>query len=134
MQRSPNKKTIGVNESNQPEKMTERIELLPGKVLVLPHILSEEECKKYIQTCEKKGFKQATINVGQETVQKEEIRNNDTVIIDDKDLADILWQRVQGLLHKEFSTSEDDETQAVCLSDHFRFYRDSIIIDVTYTK
>jgi len=102
---------------------TIREELLPGKVLALKKVLSTDECKKYIEMCEKKGFKQATINVGQQTVQKEEIRNNDTVIIYDKELAVLLWERVKEELHTEFSTTEDDDTQALALSDHFRFYR-----------
>jgi len=71
----------------------------------------------------KKGFKQATINVGKQIVQKEEIRNNDTVIIDDPELAALVWSRIKDQLQEDFSTTEDDDTRAVALSDHFRFYR-----------
>jgi len=47
----------------------------------------------------------------------------DTVIIDDKDLAALLWDRIKGQLPEKFSSNEEDDTKAVGLSDHFRFYR-----------
>eukprot|EP01118_Nematostelium_gracile_P001612 TRINITY_DN11676_c0_g1_i1.p1 TRINITY_DN11676_c0_g1~~TRINITY_DN11676_c0_g1_i1.p1 ORF type:complete len:200 (-),score=61.11 TRINITY_DN11676_c0_g1_i1:8-607(-) len=71
----------------------------------------------------KKGFKQATIRLGAEQVQKDEIRNNATVIIDDPQLAELLWNRIKDVLPEEFKSIEEEEMVAVGISDHFRFYR-----------
>jgi len=70
----------------------------------------------------KKGFKQATIRVGEKSVQTEEIRNNDTVIMDNDDIAKLLWERVQSQLPQSFS-SDEDNVPAVALSGRLRFYR-----------
>jgi len=97
-------------------------ELLPGKVLSLKNVLSQSECENYIQQCEKKGFKQATIHVGKQQLQTEEIRNNDTVIIDSEDTAKLLWERVKSILPENFA-SDEDNVPAVSLSERLRFYR-----------
>lgn len=102
--------------------MVEITELLPGKIYSLKNVLSQEECQRYIDLAEEKGFKQATINVGQRSVAKEDIRNNDTVIRDDAELAKMLWGRVQSHLPEEVLHDEDG-TRALGLTDHFRTYR-----------
>lgn len=97
-------------------------ELLPGKVFQLQNVLKEEECNAYIQIAEKKGFKHATIAVGKQKIQNDEIRSNGTVILDDKDLAAVLWSRMKNKIPKPFTVWED-ETVPVGVSDHFRIYR-----------
>eukprot|EP01119_Soliformovum_irregulare_P020824 TRINITY_DN6806_c0_g2_i1.p1 TRINITY_DN6806_c0_g2~~TRINITY_DN6806_c0_g2_i1.p1 ORF type:complete len:235 (-),score=36.70 TRINITY_DN6806_c0_g2_i1:38-697(-) len=96
-------------------------ELLPLKVYSLKNLVSSEECQKQIDLAEGKGFRQATIN----NVAKEDIRNNETVIRDDSELAGELWDRIRPHLPTEFLSefSEEDGTQALGLSDHFRTYR-----------
>ncbi len=55
------------NNNNAAQNKDSKFEtLLPGKVLTLKNLITPEECQEYIQQSEKKGYKPATLQVGQQ--------------------------------------------------------------------
>jgi len=62
-------------------------------------------------------------------MQKEEIRNNDTVIIDDKDLAVLLWDRIKGELPEKFFLPMKKMIQKLLV-----FLTTSVFTDMTKDK
>lgn len=71
-----------------------------------------------IQRGEELGFKESLINVrGKGEVMDKEIRDNDRVVFDDKELADKMWERI-----KEF-VPQIDGFDPLGLNERFRYYR-----------
>src|SRR5438552_1882163 len=100
-------------------------ELLPGKIVQLSKVFTVEECKRYIDLSEKKGYKpgnlslhipqslqvphnlipfSATLNVGQKDVKNEDVRNNERVIMEDPELAQRLWEMYSTLSLSNFTS------------------------------
>ena len=57
--------------------------------------LDPSECEGLIKRIEATGFEQASISTSAGTQLDKDTRNNDRVIIDDVDLANDLWSRIQ---------------------------------------
>ena len=61
-------------------------------VFTLHPILDDTECRDAIERAEAVGFEKASIITSRGVKVVEEVRNNDRVIIDDPELAAMLWQ------------------------------------------
>jgi len=61
---------------------------------ILDNVLSADECKKFIELSESKGYEQVTINIGGKQVLITEARNNDRCVLDNADIVDEIYQRI----------------------------------------
>lgn len=91
----------------------------PG-VFTIEGVLSERECSQFIAAAEGLGFAEAPINVGLgRTRRVPEHRNNERAMVDDWDLARLLYRRIRSELPEN---AEADWTLAG-LNERFRYYR-----------
>jgi|EP00670_Eutreptiella_braarudii_P005862 hypothetical protein len=76
----------------------------PATFAMLVHgVLLPEECKALIAMANTKGFTPALLNIGYGRQQyMPEIRLNQRCIIDEPHVADLLWQRLQHVIPKEW--------------------------------
>ena len=65
---------------------------------VINHVLSSNECNETIIRAEKAGFRQALVNVGGGEMLMEDYRNSDRCIIDDDTFAQIIFERIKGMI------------------------------------
>ena len=87
-------------------------------VFVIHDFLSADECAAHILAAETVGFRTAPINSSAGVVMREDVRNNERVMLDDIDLADRLYDRARPLLPPTWGR------YVVCgLNERFRFYR-----------
>jgi predicted 2-oxoglutarate/Fe(II)-dependent dioxygenase YbiX len=91
--------------------------LAPG-IYTIPAFLGSEECKAHILSSEAAGYQTATINTRKGAAADLDVRNNSRVLVDDRILADSLWQRLRSNIPAFL-----DGRQAVGLNERFRFYR-----------
>lgn len=82
------------------------------------NLFSAEECQRYIELCEGIGFEPASLSIFGGPVRRPSVRNNDRVILDNRDLATEIWARVASLV-----PSELNKRVAIGLNERFRFYR-----------
>lgn len=88
-------------------------------IFTLANVLNDVECEMFIDTAEREGFTLATINMGREGHKiNTEWRNNDRVNIQDPEIAELIWKRVQPFIP---ATMAGRTVQG--LDDTFRFYR-----------
>jgi hypothetical protein len=96
-----------------------RKDLEEGKSYILYNVLTKEECAKFIEICEEKGFALAGLAIGKDQYRVNlDVRNNKRVMFDDPDLADKLWKRVEHLIIPEYK-----DCKAKCLNWRFRVYK-----------
>jgi hypothetical protein len=99
--------------------MIHKEQLLEGDLIfVLHHFLSSEECERFIARSEEVGYEDAPISTGAGFVMRKDIRNNDRVMIDDPELATLLWERAQPFMPVHWFGWEP-----VGLNERFRYYR-----------
>lgn len=90
-----------------------------GKLaFILLNVFTEEECSKWIQLSEERGYKQALVNVGTHEVVMTDFRNSDRCIIDDVDMANILFERIKSYLPEKW-----ENCTLVGLNERLRFLR-----------
>jgi hypothetical protein len=97
-------------------------------VLCLHGILTEEECQQFVGVTEDAGYGEALLNIGNGLeIRALDMRKSDRCIIDDDEIANVLWQRILAvsqddvdLLHAPFAGSN---LQAVGLNERLRFLR-----------
>jgi predicted 2-oxoglutarate/Fe(II)-dependent dioxygenase YbiX len=88
-------------------------------IFTLSHVLSPEECQRFVRAAEGAGFADAPITVGvNRFMMAPEIRNNLRVIVDDPAQASWLWERIAP-----FVPAELGHYHAVGLNERFRYYR-----------
>jgi prolyl 4-hydroxylase len=87
-------------------------------IFTVEGFLDPPQCAAMIRRIEAKGFEQASISTSAGTQLEQETRNNDRVIMDDPNLANELWTRIQ-----EFTPRVLLGRQARGLNERFRFYR-----------
>ncbi len=92
--------------------------LLNNEIFTLDNILLPQECTEYINLTESIGYTDAPISTIRGFQMRLDIRNNQRVIIDDRQRAFDLWQRVSDYIPKTIG-----RWQAVGLNERFRFYR-----------
>jgi len=70
--------------------------------IVIPDVLSQEECEAIIRACERVGFEEALLNVGNgQQVRAPNVRKSNRCIIDDVCAAEQLFERVKPFLPAE---------------------------------
>jgi len=87
-------------------------------VYVVHGFLSEQECHQYIAIGEASGYVDAPITTARGAEMRKDIRNNLRVIRDDKQLAELFWERA-----RDWVVSPYRGRNAIGLNDRFRFYR-----------
>jgi prolyl 4-hydroxylase len=96
-----------------------RKELLDGEqVFVIHDFLSSEECAEYVRVTEAVGYGAAPITTASGFVMAPEIRNNERVMLDNRDWAAKLWERAKPLVPSPYLGHD-----ATGLNERFRFYR-----------
>lgn len=85
---------------------------------ILLNVFSKEECERWIELSEKRGYDQALVNTGYGQVLMTDFRNNDRCIIDDFDMAKNLFDRI-----KEYLPQQWKEYEVVGLNERLRFLR-----------
>lgn len=89
----------------------------------LDNVLTQDECVRLIACAEGTGFDVALVNVGMGRQEKmTDFRNNDRVIIDSPEIAEVVWQRIK---HAVPATWESRGVQwfAVGLNERLRILR-----------
>jgi len=90
-----------------------------GKLaFILLNVFTEEECSKWIKLTEERGYSPALVNVGTHEVLMTDFRNNDRCIIDDIDMANILFERIKSYLPEKW-----ENYKLVGLNERLRFLR-----------
>lgn len=88
------------------------------EAFVVNGLLSPAECKSLIREAETLGFQESKIiSDGKEVVAKE-IRNNDRVILDSFEIANMLWGKAE-----EFLPEELDGCKVIGSNERIHFYR-----------
>lgn len=89
---------------------------------IVENFLTADECKGFIDMSEKEGFKEGLIRTrGQGEVMNKDVRDNDRVIWDNKQIAGQLFGLIKE--HIPFKMAMDDEYEPIGLNERFRFYR-----------
>ena len=89
------------------------------ELFTLAHALSPAECAKMISLAETQGFGEAPVTVGvNRYMMIPDLRNNKRVMIDDPELAEALWPRIEPYMPKRMGAY-----RPVGLNERFRFYR-----------
>jgi hypothetical protein len=90
-----------------------------GKLaFILLNVFTPEECQQWIKMTEERGYAPALVNVGPREVLMSDFRNNDRCIIDNADMAQILFERIKSYLPKIWKNYE-----VVGLNERLRFLR-----------
>jgi predicted 2-oxoglutarate/Fe(II)-dependent dioxygenase YbiX len=96
-----------------------RKELLDGEqVFVIHDFLSPAECAEFVRVTEAVGYTAAPITTAGGFVMAPEVRNNERVMIDNRDWAAKLWERARPLIPSPYRGFD-----ATGLNERFRFYR-----------
>ncbi|MEH2081607.1 MAG: 2OG-Fe(II) oxygenase [Nostoc sp.] len=93
-------------------------DLLRNQIFTLENILSPAECAEYITLTENIGYTDAPITTPRGFKMRPDIRNNQRVILDDRERAFDLWQRVSNYIPNTIG-----RWHPVGLNERFRFYR-----------
>ena len=88
------------------------------EIYTITDLFTEQECEAWIAQSESLGYELATINSQQGPQHLPNIRNNARVILDDRSLAEQLWQRVENDVPNVFRG-----WKTVGLNERLRFYR-----------
>jgi prolyl 4-hydroxylase len=93
------------------------VTLSPG-IFTVADFFTQEECARYISESETAGYEVATIQTRKGATLDTGVRNNERLIVDDRDLAQDLWLRLR--VHVPVFL---EGRQAVGINERFRFYR-----------
>ena len=85
---------------------------------VLMNVFTPEECEQWIDMSEKRGYTPALVNTGSGQVLMRDVRNNDRCMIDDVDMAKMLFDRVRSYLPNVWKNY-----RLVGLNERLRFLR-----------
>ncbi|HYP97885.1 MAG TPA: 2OG-Fe(II) oxygenase [Polyangiaceae bacterium] len=99
---------------NSPRKT----QILGDTIFTVSNVLAEAECAEWIRMTEGQGFSSAPITTARGFLMAPSIRNNTRVIVDDRERATALWQRLSKFVPR---TLED--YSVVGLNERFRVYR-----------
>ena len=80
--------------------------------------MTGEECGSFVARSEQAGYDAATITTDAGFVMARDSRDNAILIVDDKSLADELWQRAGSRFPQNIG-----DWRAVGFNERFRFYR-----------
>jgi predicted 2-oxoglutarate/Fe(II)-dependent dioxygenase YbiX len=88
----------------------------------LTDFFSVDECAEQIATSEAIGYRASQINTGRGQAYDLSIRNNERVLLDDEELAHILWDRLKHYLPNSLANSASN-FQPSGLNERIRYYR-----------
>ena len=94
------------------------INRLGAGVFTIEDFLSPLECAQFIAASEAMGYAEAAIRTDDGDQLYKDVRNNDRIIVDDRELAARLFQRAQPLLPAQL-----DGWQISGFNARFRYYR-----------
>ena len=97
---------------------TLKIDWLATHIGTIDDFLDERECADLITLSERRGFEAAAVNNAGGSIVQKDLRNNDRVIFDDEDLADLFFARARPLLYPGLG-----DWRLRGLNERFRFYR-----------
>lgn len=86
--------------------------------LIVEDFFSQDECEKYINLGEEIGFELSKIRTKDGEITNTDIRNNGRVILDDSNLAEELFKRLEDQLPKQI-----DEYTLKGLNEQLKIYR-----------
>lgn len=93
-------------------------EILGSSVFVIHGFISHEECVRFIADSEQQGYEGAPITTSFGPLLRQDVRNNDRIMIDDSALAANWFQRAEPFLPSRLG-----EWKLLGLNERFRFYR-----------
>ena len=88
------------------------------QIFVIRDFLTAEECGAFVARSEDSGYDAATITTATGFVMAKDIRDNARLIVDDRSLADELWERAGSFFPQNIG-----DWRAVGFNERFRFYR-----------
>jgi predicted 2-oxoglutarate/Fe(II)-dependent dioxygenase YbiX len=91
--------------------------IVTGKSIVIPNLLTEEECQRQIDASERNGYLDAPVTTAAGPKMLPEIRNNTRYMVDFPDLSAALWLRIQPY------AMEVPGWEAIGLNERLRYYR-----------
>jgi predicted 2-oxoglutarate/Fe(II)-dependent dioxygenase YbiX len=91
--------------------------VVPG-IYAVQGVLTPAECAAHIAASEAEGYEAATISTRKGAMPDREVRNNDRLIRDDREVAALLWSRLERHLPRFV-----DGRQAIGVNERVRFYR-----------
>lgn len=86
--------------------------------MTVERLFLPDECDDLVRLAESMGFSDAPITTGYGFEMRPEVRNNTRVMLDDRQRAEALWDRVAP-----FVPTRLGRLQAIGLNERFRFYR-----------
>ena len=97
-----------------------KVELLTERddIFVIRNFFSKEDCANQIAKCEAAGFGEAPINAYGVPVIHKGMRNNERVMLDDVETANMLWERL-----KEFAPHKSLSCKPIGINERLRYYR-----------
>lgn len=78
--------------------MNQQVTRIDDDVFTIADVLTAEECSTIFSRMESIGFEAASVRTSAGPQMMPEIRNNDRVVFQDDELADLMWQRIESLL------------------------------------
>lgn len=99
--------------------------ILDGRGCVVPGVLDEATCARFIADAERRGMDEAPITTGAGFVRRPDIRNNDRAMYDDVDAARELWSALRPQLPARFVDRRVQglRWEAIGLNERLRVYR-----------
>jgi predicted 2-oxoglutarate/Fe(II)-dependent dioxygenase YbiX len=93
-------------------------EWISDDIFTVSDFLEASECDGYIKLSETRGFGDAPIETSFGPTMMKDVRNNSRVMIDDPDLAQLIWERASLYVPKTLGGH-----RAIGVNERFRFYR-----------
>jgi len=93
-------------------------EWISDEIFTVSGFLSTAECDANIVSSESRGFGDAPIETSFGPVMMKDVRNNSRVMVDDPNLAQLVWERARLYVPNTIAAH-----RAVGVNERFRFYR-----------
>jgi hypothetical protein len=94
---------------------------LNEEIFVVENFLTEAECDALIQQSESLGYEAAKVQIDGGQTLMTQVRNNERILFENKELAEKLWQKA-----KPFLPMQKGVYEAIGLNEMFRFYKYSV--------
>lgn len=88
------------------------------QIWTIHNFLTPEECTALIVSSEQMGYTEAEVSLPGGTKMMKGLRNNYRLLLQNSQLADELWRKLQAFCPKSIESS-----QAIGLNEQFRFYK-----------
>lgn len=95
----------------------EKIDLHP-QIFLIEDFLTDAECEDYIKMAEEQAFEEAKVNINGQQLMSKGIRNNDRLMLFNRDIAETLFDRAI-----EFLPQDHDGNKICGFNEMFRVYK-----------